>query len=193
MLEGEEKVGETAEHADKHYQVGQRRREVESPLVDHDQGQDGVVNLGEKVAVQEGDHSQAGGGPDDKSQRPARYPSALGRQTHEQQNAQNKQIEIQGNQQVSMAQIQLDNKKIDLETEKFIRAGNAKFNVDAAKIDQNQQTIDLKADDQRFNQMKDILEGQQQQVNDAVKNIQALGDTDQFDYDPETQELIKRA
>jgi len=111
----------------------------------------------------------------------------------EQMNAQNKQVEIQGNQQVSMAQIELENKKIELDTQKFIRAGEDKFNVEAAKIDQGQQKIDLQADAQQFEQMRAIIQGQQQQINDAVENIAKLGDMDQFDYDPENQELIPRA
>jgi len=92
-----------------------------------------------------------------------------------------------------MAKIEPDNKKIDLDTQKFIRAGEDKFNVEAAKIDQGQQKIDLQADAQQFEQMRAIIQGQQQQINDAVENIAKLGDMDQFDYDPENQELIPRA
>jgi len=67
----------------------------------------------------------------------------------EQQQAQNKQAEIQGNQQISVAQIQLENRKVDLREQeiqldvaKFQREKDDKFNVDAANIDQGQQKID---------------------------------------------------
>ena len=114
-------------------------------------------------------------------------------------NAQNKQMEIQGNQQISMAQIQLDTQKIELDTQKFLKGQDDKLNVAAAQIDQGQQKLDLQAEKQQFDQMQAMMKAQaaemaaqQQQINDAVKNIQLLGDMDQFDYDPETQELIQR-
>lgn len=127
------------------------------------------------------------------------------------QQAANKQTEVEITGQIKMADIQLRSKIIDLDVEKFIREGEDKFSVEAARIDQTQQGIDQKSqqmiidadlDQQKFDQqlvndqfakIKDILDGQQQQVNDAVKNIQLLGDIDQFDYDPEKQELIPRA
>lgn len=102
----------------------------------------------------------------------------------EQMNAQNKQIEIQGNQQVSMAQIELDNKKIDLDTQKFIRAGEDKFNVDAAKIGQNQQALDLKADQQSFDQREAIIQQQSQEINDMFSNLKTLTDTMQHFVGP---------
>lgn len=92
----------------------------------------------------------------------------------EQMNAQNKQVEIQGNQQVSMAQLELDNKKIDLETQKFIRAGDDKFNVDAAKIDQSQQALDLKAQKQQLDAVMQAQQLQQQEINDAINNLKVL-------------------
>ena len=64
-------------------------------------------------------------------------------------NAQNKQAEIQGNQQIKMTELQLSNRQLDLKEQelkldaaKFQRAGEDKFNVEAAKIDQGQQKID---------------------------------------------------
>jgi hypothetical protein len=56
--------------------------------------------------------------------------------------AQNKQAEIQGNQQISMQQLELENKKVDLDTQKFIKGQDDKFNESAANIDQGQQKID---------------------------------------------------
>lgn len=63
----------------------------------------------------------------------------------EQLNAQNKQQEIQGRMQVDMADIQLRNKVIDLDTQKFLKGQDDKFNVDAAKIQQGQQKLDQDA------------------------------------------------
>lgn len=71
----------------------------------------------------------------------------------DQQNAANKQQEIQGNQQIATAQIQLKDKELDLDIAKFNREKDDKFNVEAAKIDQGQQKIDIQAEDQRFNQI----------------------------------------
>lgn len=97
------------------------------------------------------------------------------------QDSQNKQVEIQGDQQFKMAELQLnrdklelDNKRIDLDTQKFLRAGDDKFGVDAAKIAQGQQALDLKADQQLFDQQKDIIDQQQKALNDAVNNLKTL-------------------
>ena len=92
----------------------------------------------------------------------------------EQQNAQNKQVEIQGSQQVSMAQIQLDNKKVDLETQKFIKSQDDKLNVAAATIDQGQQKIDLQAQKQQFDAMMQSMKQQQDELNSAFANLKTM-------------------
>lgn len=68
----------------------------------------------------------------------------------EQMNAQNKQQEVMSNAQVKMAGVQVDQERINLEREKlqldaqkFVKGQDDKFNVDAAKIQQGQQQIDL--------------------------------------------------
>jgi len=101
--------------------------------------------------------------------------------------AQNKQAEIQGNQQLSVMELQLKDKQLDLDTQKFIRAGQDKFNVEAAKIgqgatklDQSQQSIDQKDQqmliDAQQNQDKidlqareQVMAEQQQQLDSALK------------------------
>jgi hypothetical protein len=91
-------------------------------------------------------------------------------------NAQNKQNEIQGNQQISMADIQLRNKQIDLDTQKFLATKDDKFDLDAAKINQNQQALDLKADQQQFNAILQTQQLQSQQFNDMFANLKTLTD-----------------
>ena len=117
----------------------------------------------------------------------------------EQLNAQNKQMEIQmtgQNKQMELQiraqELQLKRQEQELETQKFLATKNDKLNVEGVKLDQSQQKIDLQSSKQQFDQMKAMMDQQQAQINDAVKNIQLLGDMDQFDYDPESQELIKR-
>ena len=88
--------------------------------------------------------------------------------------AQNKQVEIQGNQQIAMAQIQLKDKELELDTQKFLRTGEEKFNVEAAKIDQGQQQIDLKAQQQQLDAMFKQQQQQQQELNDAFANFKML-------------------
>jgi len=92
----------------------------------------------------------------------------------EQQNAQNKQVEIQGSQQISMAQIQLDNKRVDLETQKFIKSQDDKLNVAAATIDQGQQKIDLQAQKQQFDAMMQSMKQQQDELNSAFANLKTM-------------------
>lgn len=60
----------------------------------------------------------------------------------EMQNAQNKQMEIQSNNQIKMADLELRNKQIDLDTQKFLKGQDDKFNVDAAKIQQGQEKLE---------------------------------------------------
>ena len=63
-------------------------------------------------------------------------------------NAQNKQAEIQGNQQIKMAELQISNRQLDLKEQelqldaaKFQRSGDAKFNTEMIAAEQNQQKI----------------------------------------------------
>ena len=93
----------------------------------------------------------------------------------EQLNAQNKQVEIQGNQQVKMADIQLRNKQIDLDTQKFLKGQDDKFNVDAAKIQQGQQKLDQdamnKANDLALKLTELEMKFQQQLDSQVTENI----------------------
>lgn len=88
--------------------------------------------------------------------------------------ADNKTLEIQGNQKIAMDQIALDNKKIDLDTQKFNREGDDKFNLAAAKIDQGQQNIELKADQQLFDQREAIAQQQSKDINAMFNNLKTL-------------------
>lgn len=99
----------------------------------------------------------------------------------EQANAQIKQMETQSKQQVEIAKIQLEQQKLELEAAKFQRMQDDKFNVEAAKvqqtqanIDQNQQKIDLQAQQQQFSEMLELMRAQQQEINDAVNNLKVL-------------------
>ena len=93
----------------------------------------------------------------------------------EQLNAQNKQVEIQGDQQVKMADIQLRNKQIDLDTQKFLKGQDDKFNVDAAKIHQVQQKLDQdamnKANDLALKLTELEMKFQQQLDSQVTENI----------------------
>ena len=96
-------------------------------------------------------------------------------------NAQTKQQSEQFNAQVKSAQVTLDQDKVALDREKlqfdvqkFIKGQDDKFNVDAAKIDQGQQTIDLKAQQQQIDNGLKIQAAQQQEINDAINNLKVL-------------------
>lgn len=90
--------------------------------------------------------------------------------------AQNKQIEIQGTQQVAMGRLQLENKVIDLDTQKFLRAGEDKFNVEAAKIDQGQQKLDQTQQQFDFNVFTEQQKLQAQQMNDMFNNMKTISE-----------------
>jgi len=94
----------------------------------------------------------------------------------EQQNAANKQQEIQMTGQIKMADIQLRNKQLDLDVAKFERADNSKLNVEGAKLEQNQQEIDLKAQKQEFEEFMAVVKQEQQQMNDAINNLKTIQD-----------------
>ena len=98
-------------------------------------------------------------------------------------NAQTKQQVEQFNAQVKMEQVSLEKDKIALAREtlqldaaKFERAGQDKFNVEAAKIDQGQQALDLKAQQQQIDNGLKIQAAQQQQINDAIANLKTIQD-----------------
>ena len=118
-----------------------------------------------------------------------------GKAQAELQNAANKQQEIAGSQQIAMAKIQLENKQIDLDTQKFLRAGEDKFNVEAAKIDQGQQKldqgqqqIDLKARDAQIGNMLQIQQQQAQELNDMFTNLKTLTEAMQTFVGPQVVE-----
>jgi len=98
-------------------------------------------------------------------------------------NAQTKQQTEQFNAQVKSAEVQLEQDKIALEREKlqldaakFERAGQDKFNVEAAKIDQGQQKLDQASQKQQFDEFMAIGKAQQQQINDAIANLKTIQD-----------------
>ncbi len=98
-------------------------------------------------------------------------------------NAETNKQEAQFNAQVKSAQVALDQDKVALEREKlqfdvqkFLKGQDDKFNVDAAKIDQGQQSIDLKAQQQQFDNFLKTQQMQQQQINDAINNLKTIQD-----------------
>jgi len=99
----------------------------------------------------------------------------------EQQKAQNESEKNQFDAQVKSAQIQLEQDKIALEREKlqldaakFERAGEDKFNVEAAKIDQGQQKIDQQSQKDQFDALFKQQQLQQQEINDSINNLKVL-------------------
>lgn len=99
----------------------------------------------------------------------------------EQMSAQTKQQEAQFNAQVKMEQINLDKDKVALEREKlqldaqkFMKGQDDKFNVDAAKITQGQQKLDLQTQKQEFDAMMQAMKQQQQEINDAFTNLKVM-------------------
>jgi hypothetical protein len=98
-------------------------------------------------------------------------------------NAQNKQMEVQANNQVKMADISLKDKQLDLDTQKFIRSNDDKNNVEAAKIQQGQQALDMKQrqlslEEQAasIDQALKLQQQNQQEINDAINNLKVLRD-----------------
>ena len=97
--------------------------------------------------------------------------------------AQNKQAEIQGNQQIKMAELQLNNRQLDLkeqeiklDTQKFLKGQDDKFNVDAANIQLNAEKQELAQRKQEFDEFMSIAKQQQQEVNDAINNLKTIQD-----------------
>lgn len=97
--------------------------------------------------------------------------------------AQNKQQVAQMDAQVKMADIQLRNRQVDLDTQKFIREKDDKYNVDAAKIqqgqvkiEQDQQKLDMQYQSDQQKAMLEMMRMQQQELNDSFKNLKTMLD-----------------
>jgi len=134
----------------------------------------------------------------------------MGKAQAEQTNAQNKTLEIQGDQQLKLLELQIKDKEIDLATQKFAVKQDDDLNVAAAKIEQgnraldqseqkmlisarqDQDKIDLQAQQQSFAEFKAFAEGsmaeakqqfdmQQQQLNDAIANLKTLREASGID------------
>lgn len=95
--------------------------------------------------------------------------------------SQTKQQQAQFDAQVKSAEVQLEQDKIALEREKlqldaakFERSGEAKFNTELIKADQNQQKIDLDQQKQQFNAFLAQQQQQQKEINDAINNLKVL-------------------
>lgn len=96
-------------------------------------------------------------------------------------NARNKQAEVEGSQQLKARELALEEQRIQLDIAKFQREKDDKFNVDAAKIqqgetklDQEQQKIDLSAQDQQFNNLMAAMQQQNDQFSQAVNDLKDL-------------------
>jgi hypothetical protein len=105
----------------------------------------------------------------------------MGKAQAEQMSAQTRQQEAQFNAQVKQAEITLEQDKIALEREKlqldaqkFVKGQDDKFNVDAAKITQGQQKIDLQAAQQEQKAVMEAMKLQQQQLNDSFTNLKTM-------------------
>ncbi len=86
--------------------------------------------------------------------------------------AQNKQVEIQGTQQLKMMELQLRDKELNLRQQEFDRAGNAKFNTELINADQNQQKIDQEQEKINNNtalQQMQLLMKQQEAMTQEIK------------------------
>jgi hypothetical protein len=79
-----------------------------------------------------------------------------GKAMADQMEAQNKQLQIQMDSQLKQQDQQIRMMEIQLKQQEFERAGQAKFNTDLIKADQDQQKIDLQAQNQQFSQMMEI-------------------------------------
>ena len=97
-----------------------------------------------------------------------------GKAEAELQNAANKQQEVEATTQIKIAEIQLKDKQLGLDTQKFLKGQDDKFNVDAANIQLNQQKQELAERTQEFNEVIAIAKQQQQEVNDAINNLKTI-------------------
>lgn len=106
-----------------------------------------------------------------------------GKAQAEMTNAQNKQFEIQSNAQIKMKELQLREQEIELDTQKFLRDKDDKYNVDAAKIQQGNRKLDLdeyklsmQQQKQEMDAMLATIQQQQQELNDSFTNLKTLKD-----------------
>lgn len=99
--------------------------------------------------------------------------------------AQNKQMEIQGTFDVKMKGLDVDMKKIDLETQKFMLSKQDKNNLDAAKIQQQQEKQDLAAQNQQFNQGLDVRKQQNEENNDSFSNRKIVAEVQEMGKNPD--------
>lgn len=104
-----------------------------------------------------------------------------GKAQAELQNAANKQAEIQASNQIRMLELQLQNKQIDLDTQKFIKGQDDKFNVDAAKItqgqqklNQEQQKIDISAQEKQMQMLIDMQSQTIEALNTQANTLKTL-------------------
>jgi len=89
-----------------------------------------------------------------------------------QMNAQTKQQVEGANAQNKQQELQIEMAKVQLQQQQFEREGNAKFNVEAAKIDQGQQKIDQdqqKIDNNTQLQQMQLLMKQQESMAKEIK------------------------
>ena len=92
-------------------------------------------------------------------------------------NAQNKANEIQGKQQLEIAKIQHEERKLQLDAAKFERAGQDKYNTDLINADQNQQKIDLQAQQQEFTQMMQTMQLRMDEQKAELDELKTQADT----------------
>ena len=104
-----------------------------------------------------------------------------------QMEAQNKQQVSQMDAQVKMADIQLRNRIVDLDTQKFIREKDDKYNVDAATIHQNQQKIDQNAQ-KMINDFSLKLADMEEKYN---KQLDAQVQSNMLVFDPSTGDFVR--
>jgi len=110
----------------------------------------------------------------------------MGKAQAAQTGAQTKQQEAQFNQQLKVAEMELENRRLalaeqeqQLDVQKFMREKEDKYNVDAAQIQQSQEKIDLQAQNQQFTQMLAMqkqLDESQKLAADTLKALkEAMG------------------
>jgi hypothetical protein len=95
--------------------------------------------------------------------------------------AQNKSQELKINAQLESARIVLEREKValqrqqqDLDVQKFLRQNDDKFNVDAAKIDQGQQKIDLDTQKMMNDMNIKLAELEQKMIAQSVKEVTVI-------------------
>jgi len=123
-------------------------------------------------------------------------------------NAQTKQSEAQFNAQVKGAEVTLEQDKVALDREKlqfavqkFLKGQDDKFNVDAAKIqqgerklDQEQEKIQLSAQDQRFEQLMESNKAMAAEIKTNAESFKIMADAMQTFVGPGIVEAgIKQA